>query len=146
MPVTVSRILPPEEWKKRQLGNLEAVGESNYKQGISRPKKDPIAAGIAAEAKYAARIKKAVDEERRKKGLSKVTSDEWYQYSSAFSDKLVPGVKLRESKVAEFITGWVPKLESHVSKIDSLPAVTDADMEKRMLENRRGLMALKGTV
>jgi len=51
--VSVTRILSPDEWKKRQINNLKAVGEANYRVGISHPRKDPIEAGIKAEEKWA---------------------------------------------------------------------------------------------
>jgi len=142
---SVTRILPPEEWKKRQINTLKSVGEANYRQGIERPKKDPIEAGIAAEEKWAERIKKAIEEERRKKGLAATNMNEWYSVASALgAPRLVEGVVKREFKVDRFIRAWQPLLLDHVSRIDSLPAVTDTDMENRMLENLRGLKALKG--
>ena len=145
MPITVSRILPPEEWGKRQIGNLKAVGEANYKVGIARPKKPPIKAGIEAEEKWAARIKKAIEEKRRAKALETVTDDDWYNYASEIgAGRLVEGVVKREAKVDRFVKGWHPILLDHVTKIDAMPAVTDKDMEERVLANLRGLKALKG--
>jgi len=142
---TVTRILPPEEWKKRQLNSLKAVGETNYRQGIERPKKDPIEAGIAAEDKWATRIKKAIEERRRAKALAMTNMQEWYNYANNIgAPRLVEGVIKREAKVDRFIRSWQPLLLDHVSKIDSMAAVTDQDMEARMLENLRGLKALKG--
>jgi hypothetical protein len=145
MPATISRLIPPTEWRKRQLDTLKAVGQRNYESGIDMPKKDPIKEGIAAEDRWATRIKEAIDKGRRKAKLAKVTMDEWNAYAHAFAGKLVDGVVKREAKVAEFIDAWQPKLASHLSKIDAMPAVTDADMENRMLENLRGLKAMKGT-
>ena len=143
--VNVSRILPREEWKKRQLGNLRAVGEANYKVGISSPKKDPIEAGIAAEDKWAARIKVAIEEKRRQKALAATNMSEWFSYAQNIgAPRLVEGVTKREAKVDRFIRAWVPLLQDHVAKIDALPAVTDKDMEERMLQNLRGLKALHG--
>jgi len=142
---TVQRILPPEEWRKRQIGNLKAVGETNYKVGIANPRKDPIEAGIEAEDKWADRIKKAIDEQRRKKALQAVSMDDWYKYASEIgAGRLVEGVVKREAKVDKFVRGWQPILLDHVKKIDEMPAVTDKDMEERMLANLRGLKALKG--
>ena len=64
---TVKRILSPDEWRKKQLDTLRAVGEANYKIGIASPKKDPIAAGIAAEDKWADRVRKAIEENLTKR-------------------------------------------------------------------------------
>ena len=141
----VTRILPPDEWKKRQINNLKAVGEENYKVGINRPKKDPIQAGIEAEEKWAARIKEAIEEKRRAKALQAVSMDEWFNYAANIgAARLVEGVTKREAKVDRFVRSWQPILQDHVSKIDAMPAVTDKDMEERMLANLRGLKALKG--
>ncbi len=143
--VRTVRVLPPDEWRKRQINNLKAVGQQNYAQGIAMPKKDPIQAAIAAEDKWAARMRAAIEEKRRAKALQAVSLQEWYKYASELGvNRLVEGVTKREAKVAKFVNSWAPMLQDHLSKIDQLPAVTDADMETRMLENLRGLKALKG--
>jgi len=142
---TVTRILSPEDWKKRQLDTLKSVGEDNYAVGIAKPAKDPIAAGIAAEDKYATEVKKAVDAKSRKAALEKTTMAEWYKYASELGKKrLVEGVTKREAKVSAFITAFQPMLSSHVGRIDALPQATDKEREDKMLENLRGLKALKG--
>jgi hypothetical protein len=141
----VARVLSPEEWKKRQLDTLRAVGRSNYLAGIKSPKADPIARGIATEDKYAAETRKAIDAGRRKAALGKVTMADWYKYASELgADKLVDGVTKREAKVTGFITAFQPMLTAHLAKIDTMPEATDGDRESRMLENLRGLKALKG--
>ena len=141
----VTRILPPDEWKKRQINNLRAVGEENYKVGINRPKKDPIQAGIEAEEKWAARVKEAIEEKRRQKALQTVSMEEWFNFAANIgAPRLVEGVTKREVKIDRFVRAWQPILQDHVQKIDSMPAVTDKDMEERMLANLRGLKALKG--
>jgi len=142
---TVTRVLSPDEWKRRQLDTLKSVGEKEYKAGIAKPKADPIARGIETEDKYAAETKKAIDAGRRKAALSKVTMADWYKYASELgAGKLVEGVVKREPKVAKFITEFQPMLTSHLAKIDVLPEETDGERETRMLENLRGLKALKG--
>ncbi len=145
MPISVTRVIPPDKWVDRQLGNLKAVGQKNYEVKIDMPRKDPIKAAIDAEDKWATRVKEAIDKGLRKKRLGKVTADEWNSYAHAFAGRLVEGVTKREAKVKDFVDAWNPKLLSHLSKIDALPAVTDSDMETRMLENLRGLKALKGS-
>lgn len=142
---TVKRVISPDEWKKRQIDTLRSVGRTNYLTGISSPKADPIERGKATEAKFADAMRKAIEEERRKKGLEKTSMAEWYKYAHDIgADKLVDGVVKREAKVGAFIAAWHPLLTDHLSKIDALPEETDADRENRMLENLRGLKALKG--
>ena len=142
---TVTRVISPDAWKKRQIDTLKAVGETNYKVGIAKPRKDPIEAGIAAEEKYAANTKKAIDEGRRAKALAKTNMAEWYKYTSDIgAARLVEGVVKREAKVDAFVRTFQPMLVSHLGAIDALPDVSDSDREARMIENLRGLRALKG--
>jgi len=142
---SVKRVISPEDWKKRQLDTLKSVGRANYVAGIASPKADPIDAGIKAEGKYAEETRKAIDAGRRRAALAKSSMAEWFQYSLAIgADKLVDGVVKREAKVGAFITGYQPMLTTHLAKLDGLPNVTDSDRENRMLENLRGLKALKG--
>lgn len=142
---SVKRVISPADWKKRQIDTLKSVGRANYLTGIASPKADPIARGIATEAKYAAATKKSIEEERRRKALEKTDMGEWFKYSHDLgADKLVDGVVKREAKVEKFITSYQPLLTSHLAKIDALPEETDADRETRVLENLRGLKALKG--
>jgi len=143
--VRVVRILPPDEWKKRQLETLRAVGRTNYAQGISMPKKDPIEAAIAAQSRYEEQMKKDEVLKRREAALRATSMTEWYNYATALGvDRLVDGVVKRERKVDRFVRSWQPILADHVAKIDEMPAITDIDRETRMLENLRGLKAKKG--
>jgi len=147
MAAAVKRLLSPDEWVRRQIGALKAMGETNYKVGIAAPKADPIAAGIAAQDRYEAQMKKDEVLKRRKTALERTNMAEWYKYSSELgAGRLVDGVVKREAKVTDFVTKFQPLLASHVSKIDGLPDVSDSDRENRMLENLRGLKALKGKV
>jgi hypothetical protein len=142
---SVKRVLSPEDWKNRQINTLKSVGRANYIAGIASPKADPIAAGIKAEGKYAEETRKAIDSGARAKALGKTSMAEWYQYASALgADKLVDGVVKREAKVTAFVTAFQPMLTTNLGRIDAMSDVTDGDREARMLENLRGLKALKG--
>lgn len=142
---TVKRVISPEEWANRQIDTLKAVGRANYMTGIASPKADPIARGIETEDKYAAATRKAIEEGRRAKALAKTDMAEWYKYSRELgADKLVDGVTKRADKVRKFTTAFQPLLTSHLAKVDALPEETDSDRENKMLENLRGLKALKG--
>jgi len=141
----VVRILPPDEWKKRQLDTLRSVGRQNYSLGISMPKADPIEAGIAAQDRYEEQMRKDEVLKRREAALRATSMQDWYTYSAQIgAERVVDGVIKREKKVDRFVRGWQPVLTDHVASIDALPDVTDADRENRMLENVRGLKAKKG--
>ena len=145
MAAVVKRLLSPTEWADRQVETLRAVGRKNYEVGIAGPKDDPIAAGIRAQPRYVEQMSKAEVLERRKTALEKTSMAEWYKYSKEIgAENLVKGVEKRKAKVTAFTTAFQPMLADHLSKIDALPEVTDSDRETKMLENLRGLKALKG--
>lgn len=145
---TVQRVLPPKEWREKQLSTLKAVGRKNYLTGIAFPKKDPIAEGKSdkAEARYATETKLAIDEGRRKAALDPLTIDDWYPYARDIgAGILVDGVVKREVKVGKFINAFQPALVTHLSKVDPLAVETLEDRIEKAAENIRGLAALKAT-
>lgn len=144
-PPTITRITSPANWVEKQISTLSAVGEQNYRLGITQPKKDPIKAGIASQAKYAAQMAKPEVIARRAEGLGKTNMDEWASMSERIgAGRLVQGVTERRYKVERFVGRFQPLLASHVARLDAMPDVTDSDRERRMVENVRGLKALKG--
>lgn len=144
-PPTVTRVMPAEAWVAKQIGNLQAVGETNYRAGITMPKKDPIKAGIAAQPKYESAMRDPKVLARRKESLEKTNMDEWASMAERVgAPALVRGVTERQYKIERFVGSYVSKLAEHLRTIDALPDVTDADRERRMIENRKGLKALKG--
>jgi len=144
-PPTVQRVMSPDAWVNKQVGNLEAVGRANYLAGITSPKKDPIKAGIEAQALYESKMRDPATLARRKEALEKTNMNEWASMAERIgADNLVRGVTERRYKVERFVGKYVPLLASHLGKIDALPKATDSDMERRMVENRKGLKALKG--
>jgi len=145
--ITVQRLLPPAEWRKRQLDTLKDVGERNYRQRVPIPKRDPIEAGIAAEERYAAEIKKAIDEKRRVTGLQATDSTEWLGYTLAIgAPRLVEGVTGREPEVREFIDTWHPMLSDLLVKIDPMTTATLRDRIDKAVATIEGLAALHGAV
>jgi len=142
---SVQQLLSPEDWEERQISNLKSVGRQNYETGIQSPDADPIEEGIAAEERYAEQTREAIDEGRRKKALQATDMATWFKYASDIgAGNLVSGVTNRRPEVTKFIEAWQPVLADHKSKIQDMAAVTDSDMEDRMLENLRGLKELKG--
>lgn len=143
--VKITRLLPPSDWVEKQLGTLKAVGRQNYEKRIAIPKKSPIAAGIAAEDRYADEMRKVLEERRREKGLRASSDDEWYKYAKEIgAGRLVDGVVKRKPEVDKFVNAWQPILADHLSKVDPMPTTTFEDRIQKAVANMRGLKELKG--
>ncbi len=146
-PATVQRLPTPQQWVEKQIGNLSAVGEANYRIGITHPKKDPIAAGIAAQGAYENAMRNQEVLKRRETGLRRTNMEEWASMAERVgAGRLVSGVTDRRFKVERAVTALQSAMSSHLQRIDSMPNVTDADRERRMVENLRGLRAIKGSI
>ena len=144
-PPTVVRVRSAQEIVTKQLNNIQAVGQTNYLAGITSPKKDPIQAAIAAQGAYEAKMRDPAVLARRVTGLRKSSMAEWAINAETIgAQRLVEGVMARRAKVERFWQAFQPLLSQHLQRIDGLANVTDADRERRMVENLRGLKALKG--
>ncbi len=144
-PPQVVRLKPPQEIVRKQVDNLQAVGQQNYIAGITNPRHDPIEAGIAAQAAYEAKMRDPNVLKRRVDGLRRTNMQEWGALAeSVGAQRLVEGVVNRRFKIERFWGNWHGLLSQHLQRIDALPNATDADRERRMIENLRGLKNLKG--
>jgi|GEM_PF-1057467 hypothetical protein len=144
-PPQVVRLKPPTEIVRKQIDNLQAVGATNYSAGVATPRKDPIEAAIQGQAAYEAKMRDPNVLRRRVEGLRRTNMQEWGQLAETLgAQRLVEGVTARRFKVERFWGNWHGLLSQHLQRIDSLPSATDADRERRMIENLRGLKNLKG--
>lgn len=146
-PPSVQRLIDPAAWVQKQIDTLSAVGETNYRQGITRPRKSPIGAGIAAQAKYEARMRDPEVLKRRESGLRATSDDVWASRAERIgAGRLVQGVVERRAKVEQKVQAYHGQLSQHLQRIDAMPDVTDSDRERRMIENLHGLKAMKGRI
>jgi hypothetical protein len=146
MVVQVTRLIPPTDWVNRQINGLKANGQANYVQGIQKPKKDPIAAGIAAEPKYANMMQQAIQNQTRAKHLANVTIQEWETNAETIgAPRLVDGVVRRQYKVNNFVTAFSPLLLNLLGSIDQMPTGTASERDQKAQAMIQGLRALRGT-
>jgi len=142
--VTVQRVKSAEKWVAKQIRNITAVGETNYREGVVSPKRAIVATSIAKEPKFASKMREVIEKKSRVAGLKGITDD--FVVGSAIeigAPILVSAVTKRKGKIDKFVGGFQPLLSALESDIDKLGDVTDAEREARMLENLRGLKARK---
>lgn len=146
MAVTITRLISPADWMNRQLNTLKAVGQTNYTQGIQKPRKDPIQAGVAAEAKWANQVQAAISKGTRAKNLGKVTATEWETYAETIgAPRLVDGVVRRQAKIQTFLNAWNPMLLNLLGTVDAMPTGTASERDQKAAAMINGLRALRGT-
>jgi len=147
--MTLTRVLSPSEWVRKQINTLSMVGKTNYLLGIARPKRSPIEAGSSdqSEAKYQAQLMVAFDKKSRQRGVAASSDQIWFDMSKSLgAENLVKGVTQREAKVRKFVDGFHPQLLTHLASVDALPVTSLEERLSKMTANARGLAALRGVV
>lgn len=128
----------------KQIDNFSAVGATNYLRGVASPRADPIAEGIRAQPAYEAAMRDPNVLKRRVTGLQRTNMAEWgLAAETKGAARIVDGVIAARPKIERFWQDWHPRLQSHVTKIRSMPRVTAADRKQRMIANLDGLIAIR---
>ncbi|HYA48621.1 MAG TPA: hypothetical protein VEG35_02885 [Burkholderiales bacterium] len=142
-PVTLgSRVISPQDWAKKQIDRAAAAGDT-WATNVQRPRKDPVGAAIAADAKRKDRLKAAEAADKWKKKMAKVDVDAMYATIRALgSGVYTTGVTARTAKISNVINDLQPKVAALAAAIDQMPDDTDANREKRMLASRKGMIAI----
>ncbi len=146
MVLTIQRLPSPADVVTKQLNTLQAVGQTNYVKGVQKPNKDPIAAGVAAEAKWANQMQQAILNQTRAKHLQLVSPQEWETNAETIgAPNLVPGVMKRQSKVTSFWNAWLPILQNILQTIDQMPTGTASERNAKANAMADALRAARGT-
>jgi len=136
------RVIPPEEWAAKQVARATSAA-SDWEKNVTRPRKNPIEAAIAADAKRKDRLAEAEKQDKWKKKMAKVDLDEMYKTirnigASGYS----AGIQARQHKVQRVVNELQPMVAALAASIDAMPQATDADREKRLLAARRGMIEI----
>jgi hypothetical protein len=113
-----------------------AVAGADWKAGVTSPRTDPIAAGIAAAGKWASNTQRAITEKRFEKGLAKTDKAAMAATIAATPDSAVSdGLVRREAKIRSTFTRLAPLISAAQNQVAGMAQATDADRIQRMLKN-----------
>ena len=124
-------------WKGAQ-----SIVRGRYEQGVRQPRRSWQAGAVASESLYQQKLQESFADQRRVKGLQKVSDGEW---SKAAAEKgaarIVDGMQKAEPKFSAGIGDVISKLES----ITLPPRVADvaANVTNRVVPIAMGLHELK---
>lgn len=145
-PPAVTRLKSPQAWVEKQLGNMAAVGETNYRAGIANPKRDWQSAAIGGQAAYENAMRDPNTLKRRESSIRQVSSDEWAAQAERGASRLVQGTLDRRPKIERKVQQLHGLMSSHLQRIDQMDSSTPAAREQRMIANVRGMREMKGRV
>lgn len=142
-PITLGPpVVSPEDWAADQVKNAAAAA-GKWEKNVLRPRRDPLAAAIAAAPKRAEKVRQALEEKKWEKAMANVDEDLMYSIikkrgAAAYRS----GVEDRKEKVLARVKELQPLVTALKLEIQAMPDVTDADREARLLAARRGMIAI----
>lgn len=142
-PITLGPpVIDAAEWAAKQVKNATAAA-GEWLKNVKRPRRDPLAAAIAAGPKRAEKVRQSLEEKKWEKAMAKVDEDLMYQVIDAGGAEVFrKGVEMRKVKVAARVAELQPMVTALKKEIEAMPDVTDADREARLLAARRGMIAI----
>jgi hypothetical protein len=144
-PIQLGPRLPSaEDWAEEQVSGAAAKADK-WLTNTTRPKKNFKEEALKEDAKkrYKESMQRVIAEDRHAGGMALVDVDETIKTieaggSSAYSN----GVSRRKAKILRRVKELHADRLALCNHLDGMPTATDADREKKMIENRRGLIAI----
>lgn len=144
-PITIGRRIPtPEELTALQIKGTEDNAQK-WLDRVTHPRKNfkEEALKETTRKRYHDSMSKVLSEERWEGGMANVNETEALDTIKALgASHYSDAVKARESKILRVAKELDSARLALASHIDDLPTATDADREKKMIENKRGLQAI----
>ncbi len=124
-----------EKWAQRT-----GAAASDYARGVATTEKDPTALAIAAIPRMRSNIIAAIDSGKVANSLRRVGKAGWQAAVAAKGEtNFSTGVNAAREKVAERFGPLLAYEQNLLQSIASMPSITDADRENRMLAWVRGM-------
>jgi hypothetical protein len=131
-----------EQIVKKMLDRTRGQG-AEWEAGLDNARGTITSNMKAANPRYKAEMGKALSEDRWLKSLGNLTDDQIIAAAKKVGGSAwESGITSRDDKIRAAWQELLPRLQAHVDRIRAMPNVTDGDREKRMIENRRGMIAL----
>lgn len=124
-----------DKWAQRT-----SAAAADYAKGVATTDKDPTQLAIAAIPRMRSNILQAIDSGKVANSLRRVGKAGWQQAVAAKGEtNFSTGVNAAREKVAERFGPLLAFEQNLLTSIASMPSLTDADRENRMLAWVRGM-------
>ena len=130
----------PRKWKKTTPRQADI-----YKSEIEAVVVNPMELAAAAYGKMKAKLTDFLETDAWPDIMRGIPRETWRKLATELGPgRFSQGVRVKAFKVDNFWAGWGPLITTHLEKILALPMETVEEREARMLENKRGLVEMKG--
>lgn len=137
--VTTDSNAVAQKWAQRTSG-----AQSDYVAGVENTSKDPTQLAINNQARLRQNFLAAIDSGKWANALRAVTKAGWQQAVRDKAGNFSTGVNAAEAKVAAKFAPLLQYENNLQQQVESMPNVTDADRENRMLAWVRGMRQYQG--
>lgn len=135
----VRRLAPPSEVADKMV-QRSAAATGAWEQGVQNPSKSPTEQMKKSGKKWVNGVQNAISKNLWDKAVAKLTDAEIFAAAAAAGgSKWAAGISTRADKIRRAFEVLQPKLEAHLSKIDSMPTDTPEQREAKMIANLRGM-------
>jgi hypothetical protein len=139
---TGPRVPSAQAWADKTVSRASNAGQ-DWVTGTLAPRKDPIAAALAANQKRIANFNASVTNKTWEGALAKVDPAQTAATVQAVgANGYVNGIQARKGKIAASIARLQPLVADHVSRMDAMPMNNDADAQAKMIANYKGMKAI----
>ena len=130
----------PRKWKKTTPRQADI-----YKSEIEAVTVNPMELAAAAYDLMKSKLTAFLDTDAWPDIMRGIPRDVWTKLTTELGPgRFSQGVRVKGFKVDRFWDKWGGMLADHLGKILALPKETVEERETRMLENKRGLVGMKG--
>lgn len=141
-PVQIRPAFPEPAQLTNDWINGIANNKEKYVRGVQAPRANFKAAALAQKGAWKEGVTKAIADDAFAKGMSQVNEDEAIATAVAIGgDGLERGARARTAKHTRKMEKWRPLAAAAIETVRRMPAVTDADREKRSIEMQRAFKA-----
>lgn len=139
---TGPRVPSAQDWADKMVSRAANAGP-DWVKGALAPRKDPVAAALAANQKRVNNFNKSVTDKTWEGALQKVDPAQTAATITAVGAQgYANGIQARKGKISASIARLQPLIAAHVAKMDALPMNTDADAKAKMSANFDGMKAV----
>ena len=130
----------PRKWKKTTPRQADI-----YKTEIEAVTVNPMELAAGAYGLMKAKLTAFLDTDAWPEIMRGIPRDVWTKLATELGPgRFAQGVRVKAFKVDRFWDKWGGMMADHLTKILALPVETVEERETRMLENKRGLVGMKG--
>ena len=141
-PISVEVVPSADRWAAKQIANSLNAGQA-WVEGVQRPSRDFKEAALAAAGKHKSKTMEALNDDRYRKGMAKVNTDEAIATAVAVgAGGYTSGIQARTAKINRVVTELQPKVAALKRNIDAMPQENDAQREARLIAAKRGMQEI----